>query len=84
MRDYYCHTVSFIINAFEKSVNYPFKENINVAFYQAYAEDTEMIFGERNTILLWELKPVAPRYIHLWPLSQVYCIKQEERFFLYI
>ena len=24
MRDYSCHAISFIINAFEKSVNFPF------------------------------------------------------------
>ena len=29
MRDYSCHTVSFIINAFEKSVNFPFKYGVN-------------------------------------------------------
>ena len=26
MRDYSCHTVNSIIDAFEKSLNYPFKE----------------------------------------------------------
>ena len=28
MSDYSCHTVSFIINAYEKSVNKPFKQNV--------------------------------------------------------
>ena len=37
MRDYSCHTVSFIINAFEKSANFPFKPNtcIQRSFFNA-------------------------------------------------
>ena len=31
MRDYSCHTISFTINAFEKSVNFPFNYIICVA-----------------------------------------------------
>ena len=51
MRDYVCHTINSIINAFEKSVNYPFKDRVWFGLCH-FPVTAHVVFDKSSTITL--------------------------------
>ena len=83
MRDYCCHTVSFIINAFEKSANFPFKTRLSPerSFYMSLTR--EKVYPVHELMEDCELEEdvpyltpsftniIQPRYKNLYKFLQI-------------